>query len=157
MGAGQRRVDGLSAYGAGQVVLGGELAEYGTVRTVLCGRTPRYTLCHGAYLRYAHAMTNSVKAESLNGSIEFLGNGVIIKTKGGSKTIPLGSIQGVEFKKAGIMAGYLRLSVAGAQGVKSRNKTQQLSRDTDAVQFSKASKNAEFEAVADAINRALLS
>ena len=54
------------------------------------------------------------------------------------------------------MAGYLRLSVAGAQDVKARNKTQQLQRDTDAVQFSKASKNAEFEAVADAINRALL-
>lgn len=98
----------------------------------------------------------SVKAESANGSIEFLGNGVVVKTKGGSKTVPLDRIQGVEFKRAGLMAGYLRISVAGAQEVQSRNRTQQLQRDTDAVQFSRASKNAEFEAVADAINAALL-
>lgn len=99
----------------------------------------------------------SVKAESANGSIEFLGNGVVIKTKGGSKTIPLSGIQGVEFKKAGLMAGYIRVSVAGSADVKARNKTQQIQRDADAVQFSKSSKNAEFEAVADAINAALLS
>lgn len=101
-------------------------------------------------------MSESVKAESMNGSVEFLGNGVIIKTKGGSKTIPLDRIQGVEFKKAGLMAGHLRVNVAGTADVKARNKTQQLQRDTDAVQFSRSAKNAEFEAVADAINRALL-
>lgn len=107
-------------------------------------------------------MSDSVKAESLGGSIEFLGNGVIIKTKGGSKTIPLERIQGVEFKKAGLTAGHLRVAVAGSitptAGAfgKVRNKTQQVQLDADAVQFSRASKNAEFEAVADAINRALL-
>ncbi|UGS26335.1 DUF4429 domain-containing protein [Microbacterium resistens] len=107
-------------------------------------------------------MSESIKAESLNGSIEFLGNGVVIKTKGGSKTIPLDRIQGVEFKKAGMTAGYLRVSTAGSEAPavggfgKVRNKTQQVQLDSDAVQFSRSSKNAEFEAVADAINRALL-
>jgi len=104
----------------------------------------------------------SVKADSLNGSVEFLGNGVIIKTKGGTKTVQLDRIQGVEFKKAGMTAGYLRLNVAGSAEVaagfgKVRNKSQQVQLDSDAVQFSRSSKNAEFEAVADAINRALLS
>jgi len=102
-------------------------------------------------------MTETLKAESGNGSIEFLGNGVIIKTRSGSTTIPLDRVQGVEFKKAGLMAGHIRLSVAGAADVvKARNTTQQLQRDPYAVLFSKASRNAEFEAVADAINRALL-
>jgi len=102
-------------------------------------------------------MSESIKAESLNGSIEFLGKGVVIKTKGGTTTVPLDRVQGVEFKKAGLMAGYIRLSVAGAGEVKSRNKTEQIQKDPYAVQFSKSSRNAEFEAVADAINRALLS
>ena len=107
-------------------------------------------------------MSEIVKAESLNGSIEFLGNGVVIKTKGGSKTIPLANIQGVEFKKAGLTAGHIRVSVAGSSAPtvgaagKVRNKTQQMQLDSDAVQFSRAKLNAEFEAVADAINRALL-
>lgn len=103
----------------------------------------------------------SIKADSLNGSIEFLGKGVVIKTKGGSKTVPLDKIQGVEFKKAGLMAGYIRVSVAGSaetQGFgKIRSKTEQVQHDVNAIQFSRASKNAEFEAVADAINAALLS
>lgn len=103
----------------------------------------------------------SVKAESLNGSVEFVGKGVILKTKGGTKTIPLDRVQGVEFKKAGLTAGHIRLSVAGSGDVKGgfgkiRNKSQQIQSDPDAVQFSRSSKNAEFEAVADAINRALL-
>lgn len=104
-------------------------------------------------------MSTSVKAESLNGSIEFLGNGVVIKTKGSTKTVPLNRIQGVEFKKAGLMAGHIRVQVAGDVGAggKVRNKTQAVQVDTSAVQFSKASKNAEFEAVADAINAALLA
>lgn len=102
-------------------------------------------------------MSETVKAESLNGSVEVLERGVIITTKGATKTISIDRIQGVEFKKAGLMAGYLRINVAGSQDVRARNKTQQIQRDTDAVQFSKASKNEEFQAVADAINRALLS
>ena len=107
------------------------------------------------------AMTDTVKAESMNGSIEFLGNGVIIKTKGGSKTIPLSSISGVEFKKAGLMAGYIRLSVPGSADVKGSgsmmtNKNYQIQQDPNAIQFSRSKLNAEFEAVADAINRALL-
>jgi len=107
-------------------------------------------------------MTESVKAESLNGSIEFVGRGVIIKSKGATKTVPLANIQGVEFKKAGLTAGHLRLNVAGSEAPtagafgKVRNKSQQVQLDSDAVQFSRSSKNAEFEAVADAINRALL-
>lgn len=103
----------------------------------------------------------SIKADSLNGSIEFLGKGVIIKTKGTSKTVPLDKVQGVEFKKAGLTAGYIRLNVAGSAEVqgfgKVRSKTEQIQNDVNAVQFSRKSKNAEFEAVADAINRALLS
>jgi hypothetical protein len=104
---------------------------------------------------------SSVKAESLNGSIEFLGNGVILKTKGSTQTIPLDRIQGVEFKKAGLTAGHIRVIVAGAGEPtaafgKVRNRTQAVQVDKYAVQFSRASKNAEFEAVADAINRALL-
>lgn len=106
-------------------------------------------------------MADSVKAESQNGSIEFLGNGVIIKTKGASKTIPLSAISGVEFKKAGMMAGYIRLSVPGSADVKgsgslSTNKNYQVQQDPNAIQFSRSKLNAEFEAVADAINRALL-
>lgn len=107
-------------------------------------------------------MGESVKAESLNGSIEFLGNGVIIKTKGASKTIPLAQISGVEFKKAGLMAGYIRLSVPGSADVKgsgslSTNKNYQVQQDPNAIQFSRSKLNDDFEAVADAINRALLS
>lgn len=102
-------------------------------------------------------MSESVKAESLNGSIEFLGNGVIIKTKGTTSTVPLSRVQSVEFKKAGMMAGYLKVNVAGADDVQARNKTTARQQDTHTVQFSKASRNAQFEAVADAINRALLS
>lgn len=107
-------------------------------------------------------MSESIKAVSLNGSIEFLGNGVIIKTKGGSKTIPLDRIQGVEFKKAGLMAGYIRLSVPGSAEVKASgsmmtNKNYQVQQDPNAIQFTRSKLNAEFEAVADAINRALLS
>lgn len=100
----------------------------------------------------------NVKAESTNGSIEFLGNGVVIKTKGGSKTIPLAGIQGVEFKKAGMTAGYIRLSVAGSvdTSVRTKMKNEQLSKDPNAILFSKSSRNAEFESVADAINAALL-
>lgn len=101
-------------------------------------------------------MGESVKAESLNGSIEFLGNGVTVKAKGTTSTVPLDRVQSVEFKKAGLMAGYLKVNVAGADDVKARNKTQARAMDTHTVQFSKASRNAEFEAVADAINRALL-
>ncbi len=102
-------------------------------------------------------MSESVKAESLNGSIEFLGKGVIIKTRGTTSTVALDRVQSVEFKKAGMMAGYLKVNVAGADDVKARNRTQARQQDTHTVQFSKSSKNAEFEAVADAINRALLS
>lgn len=103
----------------------------------------------------------SIKAESLNGSIEFLGNGVIVKTKGGTSTVPLDRVQGVEFKKSGLTAGYVRLSVAGAAAVKGAgslvtNKNYQVQNDPHAIQFTRRSKNAEFEAVADAINRALL-
>lgn len=103
-------------------------------------------------------MSESVKAESLNGSVEFLGTGVIIKTKGGTSTVPLDRIQGVEFKKAGMTAGYLRVSVAGAADtqVRSKMKNEQLAKDPYAVLFSRAKLNADFEAVADAINRALL-
>lgn len=98
-----------------------------------------------------------MKAESLNGSVEFLGNGVIIKTKGVTSTVPLGRVQSVEFKKAGMMAGYLKVNVAGADDAVARNRTQARALDTHTVQFSKASRNGEFEAVADAINRALLA
>lgn len=107
-------------------------------------------------------MSEIVKAASGNGSIEFLGNGVIVKTKGGSKTIPLSSITGVEFKRAGLMAGYLRLSVPGSADVKgssslATNKNYQIQQDPNAIQFSRSKLNDEFEAVADAINRALLA
>lgn len=107
-------------------------------------------------------MSENVKAESGNGSIEFVGNGVIVKTKGASKTIPLASIAGVEFKKAGLLAGYIRLSVPGSAEVKgagsiSTNKNYQIQQDPNAIQFSRSKLNAEFEAVADAINRALLA
>ena len=103
----------------------------------------------------------TLKAESLNGSIEFLGKGVVIKTKGGSKTIPLAQIAGVEFKKAGLMAGYIRLSVPGSAEVKGSsslvtNKNYRVQQDANAIQFSRSKLNADFEAVADAINRALL-
>lgn len=106
-------------------------------------------------------MSESVKAESGNGSIEFVGNGVIVKTKGGSKTIPLSSIAGVEFKKAGMLAGYIRLSVPGSAEVKgagsiATNKNYQIQQDPNAIQFSRSKLNPEFEAVAEAINRALL-
>ncbi len=106
-------------------------------------------------------MGESVKAESGNGSIEFLGNGVVIKTKGGSKTIPLSSIAGVEFKKAGLTAGYIRLSIPGSADVKGSsskltNRNYQVQQDPNAILFSKSSRNAAFEAVADAINQALL-
>jgi len=107
-------------------------------------------------------MGETLKAESMNGSIEFLGNGVIIKTKGGSKTIPLTQISGVEFKKAGMMAGYIRLSVPGSVEVKGSsslvsNKNYQVQQDANAIQFTRSKLNPDFEAVADAINRALLS
>lgn len=102
-----------------------------------------------------------MKAESMNGSIEVLPGGVVIKTKGGSKTIPFSGITGVEFKKAGLMAGYLRLSVPGSADVKGSssmvtNKNYQVQQDPNAIQFTRSKLNAEFEAVADAINRALL-
>lgn len=99
----------------------------------------------------------SVSAKSANGSVEFLGGGVVVKSKGSTVTVPLDRVQGVEFKPAGLMAGFLRVNVAGAADVRARNKTQQIQRDTHAVQFSRSKLNAEFEAVADAINAALLS
>lgn len=105
---------------------------------------------------------DGMKAESRNGSIEVLDGGVVIKSKGGSKTIPFSGISGVEFKKAGLTAGYLRLSIPGSADVKGSsslltNKNYQMQQDPNAIQFTRGSKNAEFEAVADAINRALLS
>lgn len=107
-------------------------------------------------------MTDSVKAESRNGTIEVLPKGVIITTKGATKTIPLEQITGVEFKRAGLTAGYIRLTVPGSVAVKGAsslvsNKNYQVQNDPNAVQFTKSSKNDEFAAVADAINRALLS
>ena len=107
-------------------------------------------------------MTDSVKAESRNGTIEVLAKGVIITTKGATKTIPLEQITGVEFKRAGLTAGYIRLTVPGSVAVKGAsslvsNKNYQVQNDPNAVQFTKSSKNDEFAAVADAINRALLS
>lgn len=104
----------------------------------------------------------NIKATSANGTIEFLGNGVVIKTKGTTKTIPLERVQGVEFKKSGLTAGRIRVIVAGDEKPtmgafgKVRNRTQQSLVDTSTVTFSRPSKNREFEAVADAINAALL-
>lgn len=101
----------------------------------------------------------SIRAESANGAIEFVGNGVIIKSKGGTKVVPLDKIQGAEFKKAGLTAGYIRLSVAGSvdMSVRTKMKNEQLSKDPNAVLFSRAKLNDDFEAVADAINEAMLT
>lgn len=60
-----------------------------------------------------------------------------------------------------ITAGYIRLSVPGSAEVKgagslTTNKNYQIQQDPNAIQFSRAKLNDEFEAVADAINRALL-
>lgn len=123
------------------------------------GWHPSSRVCiSGAASGTLRGMSESVKAESTNGSIEFLGSGVVIKTKGGSKTIPLTAVQGAEFKKAGMTAGYIRLSVAGSAdvGLRTKMKNEALAKDPNAVLFSRSSKNAEFEAVADAINQALL-
>lgn len=103
-----------------------------------------------------------MKAESLNGSIEFLGNGVVLKTKGSAQTIPLNRIQGVEFKKCGLTAGHIRVNVAGADEPRAaigpiRNRTQAKLVDRYSVVWSRAKLNSDFEAVADAINRALLA
>lgn len=103
-----------------------------------------------------------VRASSGNGSVEFTGRAVVVRSKGSARTVPLERVQGVEFKKSGMGAGYLRVIAAGQEqptvGMfgKVRNRNQQLLADTSTVVFSRWGKNAEFEAVADAINAALL-
>lgn len=100
----------------------------------------------------------TVSAKSANGSIEFVGNGVVITTRGASKTIPLDRVQGVEFKPAGMLAGFIRVSVAGSAevAVHSKAKNEAIQKDPNAVLFSRAKLNPDFKAVADAINGALL-
>lgn len=87
-----------------------------------------------------------MRAEGSNGSVELVGDSIIIRRKGlaniltqgiqGEKTIPLSSITAVQFKDAGNwMAGMIQFSVFGGRDV--RGGMMAATTDENAVLFEK--------------------
>lgn len=113
--------------------------------------------------RYAHVMT---ELKGSNGAISFDGRTVSITRKGlgaaffggnkGEKTIPLNSITSVQYKKSGMLVGYIQLAVSGDSQRGGKSTTQSIQQDENAVCFY-AKQNDAFKALADEINAALLA
>jgi len=93
-----------------------------------------------------------------NGQISFDGSTVTITRKGfgaaiwsggfgAVKTLPISAITGVQFKKSGLLLGYLQLTVPGELSAKKQNRTQSLLQDENTITFY-AKKNEEFKALA---------
>ena len=73
--------------------------------------------------------------KGFNGTLSFDGQSVTIERKGAGRTrLPLDAIKSVEYKKGGLMVGYVKFHTgADADGRKIRNKTQALLQDPHAV------------------------
>ena len=105
----------------------------------------------------------TISAKSLSGTIEFDGEHVVLAAKGKQQTIPLASIVSVVFKPCGLAAGYLSLetadvaAVAGAFGASRKAGQRRGDGSALIIQWSRKSLNDDFQAVADAINAALLT
>ncbi|WAB09135.1 hypothetical protein SEA_EESA_25 [Arthrobacter phage Eesa] len=74
-------------------------------------------------------------AKGFNGSLSFDGERVTIERKGAGRTsLPVSAIKSVEFKKGGLLVGYVKFHTgADVDNRKVRNKTQALLQDPHAV------------------------
>ncbi|QGH74512.1 hypothetical protein HYQ03_gp25 [Arthrobacter phage Kuleana] len=97
---------------------------------------------------------NSVKG--FNGTLSFDGETVTIERKGAGRTrLPLSAIKSVEYKKGGLLVGYVKFHTgADIDNRKTRNKAEALMRDPHAVTHQWTSNKAMGELV-DQIEAAL--
>jgi hypothetical protein len=103
-----------------------------------------------------------VRASGTNGQLEIDDSFVIITRHGaravlnhglkGEKRIPLASVSGIQFKKAGLTAGYLQLTVPG--GNESRGGVFAAGNDENTVQFN-ARQQKDFEVARSHIESAM--
>lgn len=98
-------------------------------------------------------------ADGSNGSVEFLGDRIIIRRKGfanvmtqglqGDKTVPISSITAVQFRNAGsVMAGLIQFTLVG--GREFRGGMMEATKDENAVMFTNG-QQAAFEQLRDAV------
>ncbi|AYN56843.1 hypothetical protein PBI_ANDREW_27 [Arthrobacter phage Andrew] len=87
--------------------------------------------------------------KGFNGTIAFDGQSVTIQRTGAGRTrLPLDSIKSVEFKKGGLLVGYVKFHTgADVDGRKVRNKSQALLQDPHAVTLQWTSNKAMAELV----------
>lgn len=95
-------------------------------------------------------------AKGFNGTLSFDGQTVTIERKGAGRTrLPLDAIKSVEFKKGGLLVGYVKFHTgADVDGRKVRNKTQALLQDPHAVTLQWTS-NKDMEELVEKIEAAL--
>lgn len=95
-------------------------------------------------------------AKGFNGTLSFDGQTVTIERKGAGRVrLPLESIKSVEFKKGGLLVGYVKFHTgADVDARKVRNKTQALLQDPHAVTLQWTSNKAMAEFV-EAVETAL--
>ncbi|QOI67670.1 hypothetical protein SEA_ORCANUS_25 [Arthrobacter phage Orcanus] len=88
-------------------------------------------------------------AKGFNGSLSFDGERVTIERKGAGRTsLPVSAIQSVEFKKGGLLVGYVKFHTGAAiDNRKTRNKAEALMRDPHAVTLQWTSNKAMAELV----------
>ena len=95
-------------------------------------------------------------AKGFNGTLSFDGETVTIERMGAGRTrLPLSAIKSVEYKKGGLMVGYVKFHTgADVDGRKVRNKTQALLQDPHAVTHQWTS-NKQMEELVAAVEAAL--
>ncbi|WPM94276.1 hypothetical protein VB1_CDS0027 [Arthrobacter phage Marchesin] len=94
--------------------------------------------------------------KGFNGTISFDGQTVTIDRKGAGRTrLPLASIKSVEFKKGGLLVGYVKFHTgADIDNRKARNKAQALLQDPHALTLQWTS-NKDMEALVEEVEAAL--
>ncbi len=97
-------------------------------------------------------------AKGFNGSVEFDGARVLLQRKGaGRVSLPVASINSVEFKRGGLTVGYVKFHTgAVVDNRKVRNKTQALLLDPHAVTLQFTS-NKAFEVLVSEVEAAVFA
>jgi hypothetical protein len=105
-----------------------------------------------------------ITAKGSNGTLSFDGNMVTIERTGlgrllvgkGTKRIPIAAITAVQWKRAGIVAGYIQFTMAGSTEVRSRfgRQSYDAQSDENSVTFH-TPQQARMERVRDAIEAAI--
>lgn len=99
-----------------------------------------------------------ITAKGFNGVVEFDGTTVFIQRKlAGTVSLPVASIASVEFKRGGLLVGYVKFHTGAAvDGRKVRNKSEALLRDPHAVTL-QWTHNKAFDVLVGAVQAAVFA